>query len=211
MQKSEDISLKAKLKRKRDKHRIKEIERNIDFLYENTPYYCVDSVPKTFSSERIFKDGYFDWDDEKNLPDFADKIVEITFALINYDYAEIYLPVSRWPKNKGKFHKYVGWNIRKLDYPTLEEIIKHIILKWQGKMIIVFTDQNHQEFYMDIRDEWETTFLNLRGHNLELVRQLVKSKGLFLPKIENDLDYWKDLEKSWQDKNYKRWKKLYKK
>lgn len=65
MQKSEDISLKAKLKRKRDKHRIKEIERNIDFLYENTPYYCVDSVPKTFSSERIFKDGYFDWDDEK--------------------------------------------------------------------------------------------------------------------------------------------------
>ena len=106
---------------------------------------------------------------------------------------------------------YVGKNIRNISFDKLEEIIKHIVLKWQGSLIIKLVDKKHREFFIQIKDEWETIFLNLRGKNLKLVKELARSEGLFLQKIKDRHWDWEDLPKSWQDKSYKKWKKFYQK
>lgn len=169
----------SKSKKKRRKQVIKEIEemnRIIEFLTDNTVYYYLDTVPKTIGREDSYYDGYQDWCDKSYLPAFAESVTRITFAMMEYNYAEFY------PK---KYSKYVGKNIRNIGFDKLEEIIKHIVLKWQGSLIIKLVDKKHREFFIQIKDEWETIFLNLRGKNLKLVKELARSEGLFLQKIKD--------------------------
>lgn len=195
----------SKSKRKKRKQVIKEIEemnRIIEFLTDNTVYYYLDTVLKTIGREDSYYDGYQAWCDKSYLPAFAESVTRITFAMMEYNYAEFY------PK---KYSKYVGKNIRNIGFDKLEEIIKHIVLKWQGSLIIKLVDKKHREFFIQIKDEWETIFLNLRGKNLKLVKELARSEGLFLQKIKDHHWYWEDLPKSWQDKSYKKWKKFYQK
>ena len=200
----------SKSKKKKRKQVIKEIEemnRIIEFLTDNTVYY-LDTVPKTIGREDSYYDGYQDWCDKSYLPAFAESVTRITFAMMEYNYAEVYLEPEFYPK---KYSKYVGKNIRNIGFDKLEEIIKHIVLKWQGSLIIKLVDKKHREFFIQIKDEWETIFLNLRGKNLKLVKELARSEGLFLQKIKDRHWDWEDLPKSWQDKSYKKWKKFYQK
>lgn len=201
----------SKSKKKKRKQVIKEIEEMnliIEFLTDNTVYYYLDTVPKTIGREDSYYDGYQDWCDKSYLPAFAESVTRITFAMMEYNYAEVYLEPEFYPK---KYSKYVGKNIRNIGFDKLEEIIKHIVLKWQGSLIIKLVDKKHREFFIQIKDEWETIFLNLRGKNLKLVKELARSEGLFLQKIKDRHWDWKDLPKSWQDKSYKKWKKFYQK
>ncbi|MDB6238671.1 MULTISPECIES: hypothetical protein [Lactobacillus] len=201
----------SKSKKKKRKQVIKEIEemnRIIEFLTDNTVYYYLDTVPKTIGREDSYYDGYQDWCDKSYLPAFAESVTRITFAMMEYNYAEVYLEPEFYPK---KYSKYVGKNIRNIGFDKLEEIIKHIVLKWQGSLIIKLVDKKHREFFIQIKDEWETIFLNLRGKNLKLVKELARSEGLFLQKIKDRHWDWEDLPKSWQDKSYKKWKKFYQK
>ena len=108
-----------------------------------------------------------------------------------------------------KYSKYVGKNIRDIGFDKLEKIIKHIVLKWQGSLIIRLVDKKHREFFIQIKDEWETTFFNLKGKNLKLVKESARSEGLFLQKMKDRYWDWEDLPKYWQDKSYKKWKKFY--
>ena len=199
----------SKSKKKKRKQVIKEIEEMnliIEFLTDNTVYYYLDTVPKTIGREDSYYDGYQDWCDKSYLPAFAESVTRITFAMMEYNYAEVYLEPEFYPK---KYSKYVGKNIRNIGFDKLEEIIKHIVLKWQGSLIIKLVDKKHREFFIQIKDEWETIFLNLRGKNLKLVKELARSEGLFLQKITDRHWDWEDLPKSWQDKSYKKWKKFY--
>ena len=201
----------SKSKKKKRKQVIKEIEEMnliIEFLTDNTVYYYLDTVPKTIGREDSYYDGYQDWCDKSYLPAFVESVTRITFAMMEYNYAEVYLEPEFYPK---KYSKYVGKNIRNIGFDKLEEIIKHIVLKWQGSLIIKLVDKKHREFFIQIKDEWETIFLNLRGKNLKLVKELARSEGLFLQKIKDRHWDWEDLPKSWQDKTYKKWKKFYKK
>lgn len=201
----------SKSKKKKRKQVIKEIEEMnliIEFLTDNTVYYYLDTVPKTIGREDSYYDGYQDWCDKSYLPAFAESVTRITFAMMEYNYAEVYLEPEFYPK---KYSKYVGKNIRNIGFDKLEEIIKHIVLKWQGSLIIKLVDKKHREFFIQIKDEWETIFLNLRGKNLKLVKELARSEGLFLQKIKDGHWDWEDLPKSWQDKSYKKWKKFYQK
>ncbi|MGO4981087.1 hypothetical protein [Lactobacillus amylovorus] len=201
----------SKSKKKKRKQVIKEIEEMnliIEFLTDNTVYYYLDTVPKTIGREDSYYDDYQDWCDKSYLPAFAESVTRITFAMMEYNYAEVYLEPEFYPK---KYSKYVGKNIRNIGFDKLEEIIKHIVLKWQGSLIIKLVDKKHREFFIQIKDEWETIFLNLRGKNLKLVKELVRSEGLFLQKIKDRHWDWEDLPKSWQDKSYKKWKKFYQK
>lgn len=201
----------SKSKKKKRKQVIKEIEEMnliIEFLTDNTVYYYLDTVPKTIGREDSYYDGYQDWCDKSYLPAFAESVTRITFAMMEYNYAEVYLEPEFYPK---KYSKYVGKNIRNIGFDKLEEIIKHIVLKWQGSLIIKLVDKKHREFFIQIKDEWETIFLNLRGKNLKLVKELARSEGLFLQKIKDRHWDWEDLPKSWQDKSYKNWKKFYQK
>lgn len=201
----------SKSKKKKRKQVIKEIEemnRIIEFLTDNTVYYYLDTVPKTIGREDSYYDGYQDWCDKSYLPAFAESVTRITFAMMEYNYAEVYLEPEFYPK---KYSKYVGKNIRNIGFDKLEEIIKHIVLKGQGSLIIKLVDKKHREFFIQIKDEWETIFLNLRGKNLKLVKELARSEGLFLQKIKDRHWDWEDLPKSWQDKSYKKWKKFYQK
>ena len=201
----------SKSKKKKRKQVIKEIEKMnliIEFLTDNTVYYYLDTVPKTIGREDSYYDGYQDWCDKSYLPAFAESVTRITFAMMEYNYAEVYLEPEFYPK---KYSKYVGKNIRNIGFDKLEEIIKHIVLKWQGSLIIKLVDKKHREFFIQIKDEWETIFLNLRGKNLKLVKELARSEGLFLQKIKDRHWDWEDLPKSWQDKSYKKWKKFYQK
>lgn len=201
----------SKSKKKKRKQVIKEIEemnRIIEFLTDNTVYYYLDTVPKTIGREDSYYDGYQDWCDKSYLPAFAESVTRITFAMMEYNYAEVYLEPEFYPK---KYSKYVGKNIRNIGFDKLEEIIKHIVLKWQGSLIIKLVDKKHREFFIQIKDEWKTIFLNLRGKNLKLVKELARSEGLFLQKIKDRHWDWEDLPKSWQDKSYKKWKKFYQK
>lgn len=205
----------SKSKKKKRKQVIKEIEEMnliIEFLTDNTVYYYLDTVPKTIGREDSYYDGYQDWCDKSYLPAFAESVTRITFAMMEYNYAEVYLEPEFYPK---KYSKYVGKNIRNIGFDKLEEIIKHIVLKWQGSLIIKLVDKKvdkkHREFFIQIKDEWETIFLNLRGKNLKLVKELARSEGLFLQKIKDRHCDWEDLPKSWQDKSYKKWKKFYQK
>ncbi|MEE8822914.1 MAG: hypothetical protein SOI51_05690 [Lactobacillus amylovorus] len=201
----------SKSKKKKHKQVIKEIEemnRIIEFLTDNTVYYYLDTVPKTIGREDSYYDGYQDWCDKSYLPAFSESVTRITFAMMEYNYAEVYLEPEFYPK---KYSKYVGKNIRNIGFDKLEEIIKHIVLKWQGSLIIKLVDKKHREFFIQIKDEWETIFLNLRGKNLKLVKELARSEGLFLQKIKDRHWDWEDLPKSWQDKSYKKWKKFYQK
>lgn len=172
----------------------------IEFLTDNTVYYYLDTVPKTIGREDSYYDGYQDWCDKSYLPAFAESVTRITFAMMEYNYAEVYLEPEFYPK---KYSKYVGKNIRNIGFDKLEEIIKHIVL------IIKLVDKKHREFFIQVKDEWETIFLNLRGKNLKLVKELARSEGLFLQKIKDRHWDWEDLPKSWQDKSYKKWKKFY--
>lgn len=201
----------SKSKKKKHKQVIKEIEemnRIIEFLTDNTVYYYLDTVPRTIGREDSYYDGYQDWCDKSYLPAFAESVTRITFAMMEYNYAEVYLEPEFYPK---KYSKYLGKNIRNIGFDKLEEIIKHIVLKWQGSLIIKLVDKKHREFFIQIKDEWETIFLNLRGKNLKLVKELARSEGLFLQKIKDRHWDWEDLPKSWQDKSYKKWKKFYQK
>lgn len=201
----------SKSKKKKRKQVIKEIEEMnliIEFLTDNTVYYYLDTVPKTIGREDSYYDGYQDWCDKSYLPAFAESVTRITFAMMEYNYAEVYLEPEFYPK---KYSKYVGKNIRNIGFDKLEEIIKHIVLKWQGSLIIKLVDKKHREFFIQIKDEWENIFLNLRGKNLKLVKELARSEGLFLQKIKDRHWDWEDLPKSWQDKSYKKWKKFYQK
>lgn len=201
----------SKSKKKKRKQVIKEIEEMnliIEFLTDNTVYYYLDTVPKTIGREDSYYDGYQDWCDKSYLPAFAESVTRITFAMMEYNYAEVYLEPEFYPK---KYSKYVGKNIRNIGFDKLEEIIKHIVLKWQVSLIIKLVDKKHREFFIQIKDEWETIFLNLRGKNLKLVKELARSEGLFLQKIKDRHWDWEDLPKSWQDKSYKKWKKFYQK
>ncbi len=201
----------SKSKKKKRKQVIKEIEEMnliIEFLTDNTVYYYLDTVPKTIGREDSYYDGYQDWCDKSYLPAFAESVTRITFAMMEYNYAEVYLEPEFYPK---KYSKYVGKNIRNIGFDKLEEIIKHIVLKWQGSLTIKLVDKKHREFFIQIKDEWETIFLNLRGKNLKLVKELARSEGLFLQKIKDRHWDWEDLPKSWQDKSYKKWKKFYQK
>lgn len=201
----------SKSKKKKRKQVIKEIEKMnliIEFLTDNTVYYYLDTVPKTIGREDSYYDGYQDWCDKSYLPAFAESVTRITFAMMEYNHAEVYLEPEFYPK---KYSKYVGKNIRNIGFDKLEEIIKHIVLKWQGSLIIKLVDKKHREFFIQIKDEWETIFLNLRGKNLKLVKELARSEGLFLQKIKDRHWDWEDLPKSWQDKSYKKWKKFYQK
>lgn len=201
----------SKSKKKKRKQVIKEIEEMnliIEFLTDNTVYYYLDTVPKTIGREDSYYDGYQDWCDKSYLPAFAESVTRITFAMMEYNYTEVYLEPEFYPK---KYSKYVGKNIRNIGFDKLEEIIKHIVLKWQGSLIIKLVDKKHREFFIQIKDEWETIFLNLRGKNLKLVKELARSEGLFLQKIKDRHWDWEDLPKSWQDKSYKKWKKFYQK
>lgn len=201
----------SKSKKKKRKQVIKEIEEMnliIEFLTDNTVYYYLDTVPKTIGREDSYYDGYQDWCDKSYLPAFAESVTRITFAMMEYNYAEVYLEPEFYPK---KYSKYVGKNIRNIGFDKLEEIIKHIVLKGQGSLIIKLVDKKHREFFIQIKDEWETIFLNLRGKNLKLVKELARSEGLFLQKIKDRHWDWEDLPKSWQDKSYKKWKKFYQK
>lgn len=198
----------SKSKRKKVLKEIKEMEKIIEFLVENTPYYYLDTLPETIGREDSYYDGYQDWCDKSYLPAFAESVTRITFAMMEYNYAEVYLEPEFYPK---KYSKYVGKNIRNIGFDKLEEIIKHIVLKWQGSLIIKLVDKKHREFFIQIKDEWETIFLNLRGKNLKLVKELARSEGLFLQKIKDHHWDWEDLPKSWQDKSYKKWKKFYQK
>ena len=201
----------SKSKKKKRKQVIKEIEEMnliIEFLTDNTVYYYLDTVPKTIGREDSYYDGYQDWCDKSYLPAFAESVTRITFAMMEYNYAEVYLEPEFYPK---KYSKYVGKNIRNIGFDKLEEIIKHIVLKWQGSLIIKLVDKKHREFFIQIKDEWETILLNLRGKNLKLVKELARSEGLFLQKIKDRHWDWEDLPKSWQDKSYKKWKKFYQK
>lgn len=201
----------SKSKKKKRKQVIKEIEEMnliIEFLTDNTVYYYLDTVPKTIGREDSYYDGYQDWCDKSYLPAFAESVTRITFAMMEYNYAEVYLEPEFYPK---KYSKYVGKNIRNIGFDKLEEIIKHIVLKCQGSLIIKLVDKKHREFFIQIKDEWETIFLNLRGKNLKLVKELARSEGLFLQKIKDRHWDWEDLPKSWQDKSYKKWKKFYQK
>lgn len=201
----------SKSKKKKRKQVIKEIEEMnliIEFLTDNTVYYYLDTVTKTIGREDSYYDGYQDWCDKSYLPAFAESVTRITFAMMEYNYAEVYLEPEFYPK---KYSKYVGKNIRNIGFDKLEEIIKHIVLKWQGSLIIKLVDKKHREFFIQIKDEWETIFLNLRGKNLKLVKELARSEGLFLQKIKDRHWDWEDLPKSWQDKSYKKWKKFYQK
>ena len=201
----------SKSKKKKRKQVIKEIEEMnliIEFLTDNTVYYYLDTVPKTIGREDSYYDGYQDWCDKSYLPAFAESVTRITFAMMEYNYAEVYLEPEFYPK---KSSKYVGKNIRKIGFDKLEDSINHIVLKWQGSLIIKLVDKKHREFFIHIKDEWETIFLNLRGKNLKLVKELARSEGLFLQKIKDRHWDWEDLPKSWQDKSYKKWKKFYQK
>ena len=202
------MSKSKKKKRKKVLKEIKEMEKIIEFLVENTPYYYLDTVPETIGREDSYYDGYQDWCDKSYLPAFAESVTRITFVMMEYNYAEVYLEPEFYPK---KYSKYVGKNIRNIGFDKLEKIIKHIILKWQGSLIIKLVDKKHREFFIQIKDEWETIFLNLRGKNLKLVKELARSEGLFLQKIKDRHWDWEDLPKSWQDKSYKKWKKFYQK
>lgn len=201
----------SKSKKKKRKQVIKEIEEMnliIEFLTDNTVYYYLDTVPKPIGREDSYYNGYQDWCDKSYLPAFAESVTRITFAMMEYNYAEVYLEPEFYPK---KYSKYVGKNIRNIGFDKLEEIIKHIVLKWQGSLIIKLVDKKHREFFIQIKDEWETIFLNLGGKNLKLVKELARSEGLFLQKIKDRHWDWEDLPKSWQDKSYKKWKKFYQK
>ena len=202
------MSKSKKKKRKKVLKEIKEMEKIIEFLVENTPYYYLDTVPETIGREDSHYDGYQDWCDKSYLPAFAESVTRITFAMMEYNYAEVYLEPEFYTK---KYSKYVGKNIRNIGFDKLEEIIKYIVLKWQGSLSIKLVDKKHREFFIQIKDEWETIFLNLRGKNLKLVKELARSEGLFLQKIKDRHWDWKDLPKSWQDKSYKKWKKFYQK
>ena len=182
------------------------MEKIIEFLVENTPYYYLDTVPETIGREDSYYDGYQDRCDKSYLPAFAESITRIVFAMMEYNYAEVYLEPEFCPK---KYSKYVGKNIRDIGFDKLEKIIKHIVLKWQGSLIIRLVDKKHREFFIQIKDEWETTFFNLRGKNLKLVKELARSEGLFLQKMKDCYWDWEDLPKYWQDKSYKKWKKFY--
>lgn len=185
---------------------IEEMENIIEFLVNNTTYYYLDTVPETIGSEESYYDGYQSWRDKSYLPAFAKSVTRIAFAMMEYNYAEVYLD----PIFKGsKYDKYVGKNIRNIGFDKLEKIIEHIVLKWQGSLIIKLIDKKHREFFIQIKDEWETTFLNLKGRNLKLVKELARSEGLFLQKVKDRHWDWEDLPESWQDESYKKWKKFY--
>ena len=118
----------SKSKKKKRKQVIKEIEEMnliIEFLTDNTVYYYLDTVPKTIGPEDSYYDGYQDWCDKSYLPAFAESVTRITFAMMEYNYAEVYLEPEFYPK---KYSKYVGKNIRNIGFDKLEEIIKHIVL-----------------------------------------------------------------------------------
>ena len=199
----------GKKKRKKVLKEVKAIEEIVGFLFENTTYYYLDTVPETINAESSYYDGYQIWRDKAYLPAFAEGATRVVFAMMEYNYAEVYLEPDCWPKKKSKYSKYLGKNIRNIGFDKLEKIIKHIILKWQGKLIIKLIDKKHREFFIEIADEWETSFYNLTGKNLKLVKKLVQSEGLFLQKVKNRRWDWDDLPKSWQDKSYKKWKKFY--
>ena len=118
----------SKSKKKKRKQVIKEIEEMnliIEFLTDNTVYYYLDTVPKTIGREDSYYDGYQDWCDKSYLPAFAESVTRITFAMMEYNYAEEYLEPEFYLK---KYSKYVGKNIRNIGFDKLEEIIKHIVL-----------------------------------------------------------------------------------
>ena len=118
----------SKSKKKKRKQVIKEIEEMnliIEFLTDNTVYYYLDTVPKTIGREDSYHDGYQDWCDKSYLPAFAESVTRIIFAMMEYNYAEVYLEPEFYPK---KYSKYVGKNIRNIGFDKLEEIIKHIVL-----------------------------------------------------------------------------------
>ena len=118
----------SKSKKKKRKQVIKEIEEMnliIEFLTDNTVYYYLDTVPKTIGREDSYHDGYQDWCDKSYLPAFAESVTRITFAMMEYNYAEVYLEPEFYPK---KYSKYVGKNICHIGFDKLEEIIKHIVL-----------------------------------------------------------------------------------
>lgn len=202
-----------KKKRKKAKQTIEEILTIQDFLYENTTYYILDYQPDisiyTKGMQKFYYEdgGYEDWLDEKYLPIFADAVTKIAFELMQYNYSEVYLdPVGDFDT---KYKKYVGYNIRKIGLAKLDEIIHHIILDWQDNMTIKFIDRHHNIFFMEIKDEWETTFTNLRGDNLKLIKKISKAEGLFLTKCQYDEMEYIDAPKSWLDKTDKKWKKFY--
>lgn len=115
----------SKSKKKKRKQVIKEIEEMnliIEFLTDNTVYYYLDTVPKTIGREDSYHDGYQDWCDKSYLPAFAESVTRITFAMMEYNYAEVYLEPEFYPK---KYSKYVGKNIRNIGFDKLEEIIKN--------------------------------------------------------------------------------------
>ncbi|WP_236253610.1 hypothetical protein [Lactobacillus ultunensis] len=201
--------MNKKKKRKKVLKEVEKMEEIIGFLFENTTYYYLSTVPKNINNEASFYDGYQDWCDKSYLPDFAKGVTRIIFAMMEYNYAEVYLKPEWWPKKKSKYSKYLGKNIRDIGFSKLEEIIKHIILKWQGHLIIKLIDRKHREFFIEVADEWQTTFYNLKGQNLKLVEELARSEGLFIQEVKDRYWDWKKLPKSWQDKSYKEWKKFY--
>lgn len=93
------MSKSKKKKRKKVLKEIKEMEKIIEFLVENTPYYYLDTVPETIGREDSYYDGYQDWCDKSYLPAFAESITRIVFAMMEYNYAEVYLEPKFCPKN----------------------------------------------------------------------------------------------------------------
>ena len=65
------MSKSKEKKRKKVLKEIKEMEKIIEFLVENTPYYYLDTAPETIGREDSYYDGYQDWCDKSYLPAFA--------------------------------------------------------------------------------------------------------------------------------------------
>ena len=115
----------SKSKKKKRKQVIKEIEEMnliIEFLTDNTVYYYLDTVPKTIGREDSYYDGYQDWCDKSYLPAFAESVTRITFAMMEYNYAEVYLEPEFYPK---KYSKYVGKNIRHIGFDKFIKALEH--------------------------------------------------------------------------------------
>lgn len=214
-QNKQDKELKKK--RKKAKDTIDEIITIQDFLYENTPYYVLDYEPDIATSasgarQFYLQDGYEDWLDNNLLPKYADSVVRIAFSLMQFNYVEVYLnPEDSYWKNKpkGKYKKYVGYDIHDIGLKKLDKIIHHIILDWQDGMTLKFIDKHHNTFFMEIKDEWGTTFTNLYGENLKLVKELAKAEGFFLSLRQYDETEYEDTLSESLEKSDRKWKEFF--
>ncbi|BDR60975.1 hypothetical protein [Lactobacillus xylocopicola] len=153
----------------------KEANAIIDDLYDQKQNdYYIDFVPITFPNEDFAE--LADYLENHYKPDFANKIVFIAFTIMHYYESYVFLDNTA---EEPIYPDLVNKDLRHMGLDELSKLIHKIIIEnWSG-LYIIFKNEN-QISTMRISDEYDTSFRNLSGNALALVKQLVRQQGIYL-------------------------------